>query len=338
MRLWPRWVRRLTLGPLVILASITMLASVPLWTVGAAFASRYAPGRWRPLRLAWFLMVWLVLESIVLVALLILWIASGFGWKIRTETFQAAHYQLMAWFLRRVVASAERTFGLTVHHEETRPSDFDGMPVLVLSRHAGPGDSLLLVDALMNRYGRRPHIVLKETMQWDPAIDVALNRLPSRFIATRARPGEGAVEAIGELAAGLGTEDALVIFPEGGNYTVGRWGRAIEKLESGGLASFAARARSMEHVLPPKPAGVAAAVRNAPDAGIALIGHSGTEAMAGIRDVWTGLKMDITIDTKIWRVHASQVPLDRPGLEAWLYDRWAEMNEWIAGARSPDPL
>jgi 1-acyl-sn-glycerol-3-phosphate acyltransferase len=233
-----------------------------------------------------------------------------------------------------VVASARRTFGLDINYDQARPTDFDGVPVLVFCRHAGPGDSILLVEALVNRFDRRPRIVLKDTLQWDPGIDILLSRLPSRFIESRGRPGEAATQAIGQLAATMGLDDALVIFPEGSNYTEGRWKRAIQKLETGGLTHQAVRARTMLHVLPPKPGGVAAAIAAAPNAGIALVGHSGTEQMDSLADVWRGLKMDLSIATRVWRYPASAVPLDRPGLETWLYDRWAEMNEWIAGTQS----
>ncbi|MGF1665078.1 MAG: 1-acyl-sn-glycerol-3-phosphate acyltransferase [Acidimicrobiia bacterium] len=336
MRLWPRWLRRIVLGPAVVLATVAMASTLPGWALIAAFASRYVPGRWRPLRLLWFLLVWLVLESLVLVELLALWVASGFGWKLRTRRFEDYHYLLMGWFLGRAVASARRTFGLDIAYEDARPTDFDGVPVLVFCRHAGPGDSILLVEALVNRFDRRPRIVLKDTLQWDPAIDILLSRLPSRFIESRGRPGEAATRAIGHLAATMGHDDALVIFPEGGNYTEGRWKRAIHKLETGGLTHHAARARTMLHVLPPKPGGVAAAIAAAPNAGIALVGHTGTEEMDSLADIWHGLKMDLSIATRVWRYPASAVPLDRPGLETWLYDRWAEMNEWIGTTQNAE--
>ena len=53
----------------------------------------------------------------------------------------------------------------------------------MVSRHAGPGDSFILIHALVNWFDREPRIVLKATLQWDPAVDVLLNRLPNRFIA-----------------------------------------------------------------------------------------------------------------------------------------------------------
>ena len=58
--------------------------------------------------------------------------------------------------------------------------------MVVLSRHAGPGDSFLLVHTLMDRdHLRRPRIVLKDVLQLDPLIDVYLNRLPNHFVHGR---------------------------------------------------------------------------------------------------------------------------------------------------------
>ena len=58
-----------------------------------------------------------------------------------------------------------------------------GIPLIVASRHAGPGDSFILIHVLLNRVHRMPRIVLAQKLQWDPAIDVLLSRIPSRFIA-----------------------------------------------------------------------------------------------------------------------------------------------------------
>jgi 1-acyl-sn-glycerol-3-phosphate acyltransferase len=338
VRLPPRLVRRLVLAPLFIVATLFVVGTVPLSLLIAAFASRYVPGRWRPLRLIWFVAVWMVFESLVLVALFGLWLVSGFGWKLDSPGFQDVHYRLMGWFLRRVVGSARFTFGLETVADVPPEPDEGVRPLLVFARHAGPGDSLLLIDALLNRFDRHPRIVLKDVLQWDPAVDIALNRLPSRFISTRTRPGEAAVQAIAALSATLGPRDALVIFPEGGNFTSGRREKAIEKLAASGLEEYAERARAMERLLPPKPGGVLAAVQNAPDAVILLVGHAGLEDMDTIRQVWSGMKMDITLHTRMWSAYVSDLPRERRELEVWLYDRWAEMNDWLTtvGDELPD--
>ncbi len=333
MRLPPRWIRRIVLGPAVIAATVALIVSLPVVAIGAAFASRYVPGRWRPLRLAWFLLVWLIFESITVMALFVLWVASGFGWKLRSEGFRSAHYALMAWFLRRVVGSARFTFGLAFEGDRVGEGDVVGRPVILMARHAGPGDSLLLVDAVMNRFQHRPRVVLKEALQWDPVIDIALNRLPSRFVAPGGRGGSDAVDAIADLAATMTSRDALVIFPEGGNFTASRRLRAIEHLDTAGLNVFADRSRAMEFLLPPKPRGVVAAITNAPPAVVGLVGHVGLDDMSTLSDIWSGLKMDRTVYTRIWLTPTEDLPADRPGRELWLYDRWHDMDGWIRERR-----
>src|SRR5690606_12635568 len=91
-----------------------------------------------------------------------------------------------------------------------------GHPALIApSRHAGPGDALILVHHLLTDRRRRPRVVMKAALQLDPCIDIVANRMPNAFVS----PGGRAAEDIGRLAAGLGPRDALVLFPEGGNFT-----------------------------------------------------------------------------------------------------------------------
>jgi hypothetical protein len=93
---------------------------------------------------------------------------------------------------------------------------------------------------------------MKASLQLDPGLDVVANRLPNVFIS-RAKTGERVfVEQIERLAKGLDNAGALVIFPEGGNWTPGRWDRAIQRLERLGRRDLAARARQMTNMLAPQ--------------------------------------------------------------------------------------
>jgi hypothetical protein len=60
-----------------------------------------AVGRSRPraLRLLFFALAWLTAETVALSMCLGLWVASGFGGRLRTEPYQARHYAVMKWFL-----------------------------------------------------------------------------------------------------------------------------------------------------------------------------------------------------------------------------------------------
>lgn len=338
MRPPPRWLRRLLIDPAVVLGTGLALISLPVVLIGAAFLSRYVPGKWRPLRIIWFLFLYLAVEVVALVAMFALWIGSGFGWKIRMEAFQAAHYRLLGWMLRRVVASAKFTFKISVVSEGEPPRTIGEQrtrPILVLSRHAGPGDSLLLMDRLYNGFRRRPRIVLKEFLQWDPAIDVMLNRLPSAFVPTGTRAGDAVIEAIEGMSSSMNVDDAFVIFPEGGNYTPSRHIRAIQKLHEIGRVDLAERARSLKNTLPPKPKGVMTALAAArAKTDVFFVGHAGLEAFVTSSDIWRGMPMDTKVASRVWYVPAEKIP-PAERQEAWLYDIWAEIDGWI-GERLAD--
>ena len=127
--------------------------------------------------------------------------------------------------------------------------------MIVFRRHAGPGDSLLLVHHLLTVYRRRQRVVMKAALQLDPTVDVVANRVPNVFIQGRQTGEHIFVAPISRLAGGLDQAGALVLFPEGGNWTPGRWRRGIRRLDRLGRADLADRARGMPHLLPPRPAG-----------------------------------------------------------------------------------
>lgn len=324
----PYLVRRVIIAPLFVIGSLVALISLPFWLIVAAFASRFVPGRWRPLRVGWFLFVYLALEALMLVVLFLVWIASGFGWQMGSPRFQDLHYRLAAWWLARVMGSARRTFNLVIEAQDTTEEPNPDRPILVFSRHAGPGDSFLLVDGLLNGRGRRPRIILKDMLQLDPCVDVLLNRVPTTFVPSTGPAGDIVVRSVGELADGLGPSGAFVLFPEGGNFTESRRRRAIEKLDEIGRPGLAQRAREMHHVLPPKPTGALTAIESAPDADVVFVGHVGLEQLATVRDLWRGIPMDANVVSRVWIVAAEEIPPPAER-EEWLYDHWQAIDDWI---------
>ena len=330
----PRWVRRPVALLVLAVLLVLVLALLPLLVVGAALLSLVLPGRWRVLRLLGFTLVYLLVECGALVAALGLWVSSGFGLRLHSPAFQRAHYAMLRRVLDDVLAAARWLFHLELDTDQVSWSPLDdGVPgssnaMVVLARHAGPGDSLLLVQTLMNRdHLRRPRIVLKAELQWDPLLDVLLNRLPTAFLS----PGRpDLAERIGDLARGLGDEDALLIFPEGGNFSERRRRRAIDRLLGKGMLSQAARAEQMRHVLPPRPGGVTAALQAAPHADVVLVAHAGLEHLSTLADLWDGLPMDSAVRLRWWFVPAGEVPADRAAQEDWLYEHWAELDRWLA--------
>jgi 1-acyl-sn-glycerol-3-phosphate acyltransferase len=332
-------VRRLVLTPLLLVVAVALIFGLPLLVILAAAASPLLPGRWRALRLLWFGLVWVALESVALFACLALWVASGFGGRLRSEPYQDRHYAIMRWFLATLFDVATQAFRLRIEVEEPELTPQEARarltrPVIVLSRHAGPGDSFLLVHHLLSRYWRRPRIVMKAALQYDPGLDVVINRLPNAFVSARRGADNAIIQAIERLAGDLGPTGALVIFPEGGNFTPRRRLRAIRLLEERQLDEEASRARAMAHLLPPRPGGALAAIGAAPTADVIFVAHTGLEDVITLGDVWRSLPMEQVLQARWWRVPAAEVPRgDREAQVRWLYEWWERIDAWIGENR-----
>ncbi len=328
--------RRMVLAPAVVGLTVLLLSTIPLWLLVTAVLSPVVQGRLRPLRLLWLVVLHLVLESIMLVELFGLWIASGFGYAIRRPYFERIHYDLVQTYLGIFFREARRVLHLEIVTEGPTPDAFPGEPLLVCCRHAGPGDSFTLMHALMHWYGREPRVVLKDTLAWDPAIDVLLNRLPSRFVSPGGGPGADLESQVGALARDLDHNDAFVIFPEGGNFTPQRRQRAIDKLRRLGLEQMAVRAENMPNVLAPRPGGLLAALDAAPEADVVLVAHTGLDHLLTVADLWRELPMDKQIIMRWWRVPRSEIPDGREQRIDWLFGQWEQIDRWIDQHRPLD--
>jgi 1-acyl-sn-glycerol-3-phosphate acyltransferase len=345
MNLWvpPRWARRLLLAPLVWAAGVwLLLAAIPAIVLLVAVLSFALPGKLRPLRLLGFALVYLSVQIVGLTAALITWIGSGFGWAIRRPAFVTAHYAILRvglstlfWFGRRYFHLAVRTEGRQLPGDDGDPSTVE-LPLLVMSRHAGPGDSFLLVHEILSWTGRRPRIVLKHTLQLDPLIDVLLNRLPMRFVDPAAAQQGESLRAIARLAESMQARDALLIFPEGANITPRRRLRAIERLRAAGRHEAAERAERIAHLMPPRPGGVHAALSANPDLQVVVVAHTGLDQLDSLADIWRELPDSKTLHLRWHAVPSADVPHDLMGLSTWLFDEWEHMDQWVQAHRALD--
>ncbi len=299
------------------------------------------------------------MESLALVACLGLWIASGFGGRLRTEASLDRHYGLVRWFLATLFRRATKVFHLRVEIEEPEatPEELAARltrPVIVLSRHAGPGDSFLLVHHLLSLYRRKPRIVMKAALQLDPSLDVVINRLPHAFVRPRksAPPRADAGTAVAETSPlwrvrsrprSAGWRPASV--------RSGRWSSSL-RVATSHLVGGAAASRhwrrsgaSRRHnalaawptCCPREPVGAFAAIDSAPTADVIFVAHTGLDDLITVRDVWRALPMEQVIKAKWWRVPAADVPRGRAEVVAWLYDWWERIDAWIEANRPVRP-
>ena len=329
--LLPRWVRRVTIAPAMVLGVGLVLLHSPLILLVMLLVTPAVPGRWRPLRFAWFALLYLVIDAGLLLVLLGLWVATGFGLAVNAPWSQRAHYALLGWALRVLESEAYRVLRVTIVSTGANPDAFRGTPLLVLARHAGAGDSFLIADLLVNWYQREPRIVLKALLQWDPALDVLLNRLPTMFVDSR--PGVDRVALVSRLASNLDGNDAFTIFPEGGNFTHRRRSSAIAHLRGEGRDRFAEQAEDLRNVLAPRQAGTAAALAAAPEADVAIVAHTGLEHLTSLKAFWRYLPMDTEIRVHWWRIPAHEAPRHPDEVADWLFGWWGLVDDWIQANR-----
>ena len=351
----PTPIRRLLLVPLVVLIAGALAAlTPPVAMLSAAYslirrrsgAERHS----RLLRVTFLGLAWSAGEIAVLTVFLCLWIASGFGGRLDTEPYQARQYGVMRRFLDLIFRAARRACGLRVTvtgPHGTSASAGGDRPLIVLSRHAGPGDSLLLIHYLLSACERRPRVVMKATLQLDPSVDLLANRLPNAFLRKQPAGMPAArhrTEQIRRLAAGLSGRGALVIFPEGGNWTPLRWRRGIDHLRRSGRRELAERAAAMPNVLPPHASGALTAIAACPAADVIFVAHTGLDRLVSVRDVWRGLLGALEVRARWWRVPAANVPrsASHDAQVTWLYDWWQRIDAWIteenAAPRDPGPV
>jgi 1-acyl-sn-glycerol-3-phosphate acyltransferase len=289
-------------------------------------------GRGRAARFAAFALTYLGAEIVGLSRGVWLWaFASPRGDARRRVRYEDAHYALLDRLLGTLWAVGRRAFRVQVRPPEPADPLPEG-PLLVFSRHAGPGDSFLLVYALLDVIRRRPHVVLKRTLILDPAIDLILSRTPNCFVGHSEREREQATECIARLSGSLGPRDALLIFPEGGNFTVARRSRLIERLRQKHEWRLVPTARSLEHVLPPQPSGIFAAIDAAvPGSTVVFVAHTGLDQLETVAQVWRSVPLDSPLEVAWWTCPVDQVPSTQPERDDWLSAHWSRIDEWIDG-------
>jgi len=329
----PPWVvRRLLVAPVVLVLAMALIAVSPVAVVVACVLDLFLPGRWQALRLTLFVVAYLGCEVVMIAALFVCWIVSGFGLWLRSRWMQSLHYWLMRWWLGAIGLAAHVLFGLRVAAVDG-PEPASG-PLLVFGRHAGPGNSLMLVSMLLSRYRRRPRIVMLSKLRWDPVFDVLGRRLPNRFIDHRPSRSAQHVEAIAALATGLGDHDAFVLFPEGHDFTPRLRLDAIAHLRDEGYTEEAREAERLTNVLPPRHRGPMAAILAAPSADVAFVAHTVMEDVGSFGALWKNLPLPRSIRARYWRVPAAEVPHDDERLIEWLFSWWERIDGWIDGQRA----
>jgi 1-acyl-sn-glycerol-3-phosphate acyltransferase len=329
--------RPLTVTTWLVLCVAGLLLSPVLLGVAALMAAVLR--RPQPMLFTRFLVAYLARELGALVACGGLWLITGFGARIHGPRSRRLHYRLLHWYVHGLAHRALELLDIDV--KAHIPDDVAGAlhrdrPLIFFSRHAGPGDTVLLVDMLQNDFGRRPSVVFKDTLAIDPCVDLVGHRLPHAILDTADR--EQCEARIKEVTANLDPKGILVLFPEGGNLTGERRRRALRKLWRKGRRKEAEAAHQMTHVMPPQPMGALAALSANPDADVIFGAHTGLGLAAFPRELWKHTPIGQTLKERMWLAPASERPTDPEEQIKWLYDWWRRIDAWVdsQGEETPD--
>jgi len=329
----PRAVRRLIIDPLFVpfaVAAAAIFAAVTVLGLIGVVIDR----RLRLSRIAALGAIYLSAEAVVIVSAFGLWLVR----PLLRSRWDRAHFALLRGMLGLLVMAAGRLtrFRLEVREPPAGTFDCAGRPVLVASRHAGVGDSFALVYLVLCRYRRRPRVVLLASLQLDPGIDILLGRLGACFLRSDGADPT-AVARVSALAGQLTDGDALVIFPEGANFTARRRRRVIRGLRRRGQSGRARVAEDLTHVLPPRPAGVLAALDAGTVAGTAVVAHTGLDRLTTLRQIWRALPLAVAMEVRWWWFPAGDLPAAGGDRADWLTMHWAVVDAWIDSRHPATP-
>jgi len=327
----PTVLRRLRSLSIVGATFLGVTAALPLLLLAAALhdLAALAVGRrhFMAVRLSVIGWVYLGTEILGVAALGAIWVASV-GGRLR-RLFIGGTYVIQRWWAGAVFRTIGAMLGLRV---EVEGADVLAPgPILVFMRHTSIVDNLLPNILITAPHGIKLRYVLKRELLADPALDIAGSRLPNYFVDRRSTDPEGEVTAIRRLGTGLGADEGVLIYPEGTRFTPERHTRALERLRASNESLYS-RAAAMRAVMPPRLGGPLALLEAEPAADVIIAAHSGLDGFSHIRDILGGGLVGGTIRVRFRRYAHTDIPADPAGRAEWLYDRWAEVDTWIAEA------
>ncbi|WP_018349305.1 1-acyl-sn-glycerol-3-phosphate acyltransferase [Longispora albida] len=216
------------------------------------------------------------------------------------------------------------------------PPELGDRPVIVLARHAGVFNSPLVLHLVASQLGRTPHTIAKRSAALTPGTRRLYRASRVAFFDFGRQTGKvAALLHLKRLASTAEPSDAIVIFPEGANYSAARRRRLIAALGADGHTQLAGQATRMRHTLHPHPGGVRFTAAHAPHADIVILAHTGLEdLLAG----WGRIDYPITTDGIVhvawWHIPSRDIPRAPEAFAAWLGERWLAADRWIGSVRA----
>ena len=262
----------------------------------------------------------------------LIWFALGGGLIGGAKQFVSANAALQRGWTAYLFAGFRMIFSMKVEVEGLDVAK-DG-PLLLFVRHSSTADTVLAATLVANPHKLLLKYVLKRELLWDPCLDIVGQRLPNAFIDRKAPKREGELQAILQLASDLDESLAVLIYPEGTRFSESKQKKILKSMQEKGMGELFEIAQSFRMVLPPKLGGPLGLIDAAPGVDIVLLEHSGFEGAANFSRFWNGALVGRTIRVRLRRLKAESIPAENR--DRWLFERWAEMDEWIVQSMSED--
>lgn len=263
------------------------------------------------------LMVWMALvASLVTVN----------GRLVSARTWLRINYWLQDRWLACLLAVGRATCGLRMEIEN--PESTERANAIVMGRHLSHVDAIFPAVVYGLMAGHDLVYMVKQELQWLPTMDFVGNRLPHIWIDRSGGSDSAMLAEMRQAAGRVDDQTVTCIFPEGTFFTPKRLERAIDRL-GGTRPDLVTAARTLRHVLPPRPAGSLALLDGAPGADVVVLGHVGLERFSSIRDIIRAVPVADPIRVRLWRHPRSELPTDPDEQATWLMHRWTELDAWI---------
>lgn len=330
MRTYPdpffrRWSRRALTYTLVFAGFILMVATLPVWLPAALIADAFRRVHLSTTRAICFVTLYLFFQVWGLIVLFGIWLIYGRNYdrymdKMFWIEFTWGYYLGYAGI---------RLFGMTIHLEDEY--EWGTRPAIVLVRHASITDTFVPLVFACALHKQRLRYVMKRELEWDPCLDLAVNRMPHLFVVRGSTDSDKEVEAIGKLMDGVQANEGVIIFPEGTRYTPSKRARILKKLAELGQTDVLDWATRYRHVLPPRTAGPLALFRRATElnADIVFCAHTGLERSSSFKDSFNGSLVGTHVHIRFRAVPASALPEGDEARKTWLFEQWMKVDEYI---------
>jgi hypothetical protein len=328
-----RWIRRAVSFPAIHLLALVALATFPVALPLAFLLDLVRRRRFALSRCVVFFFGYLLGEvAFLVVGAIHFLLAPGITEKSRARLLRWTHTLGNAWgfYLDRF---GRRCFSVTLEVTGRDALAAPG-PVIGFLRHASVADNLIAPVFFGREAGFDLRYVAKREVQNDPIFDIIGNRLHSVFVHRGSGDAEREIAAVTGLLDEMGPRDAIVVWPEGTRFSAEKRERILASIERRGDAARTARARALEHVLPPNLGGpvalLEAAVARGLGTDVVFCLHAGYEGAATFADLLEGRAIGRRV-----RIHFERVPFDqlpRGGREAiadWFFAEWAKVDVWV---------